>query len=321
MNKTNTAFNASLEIPTSNSGMKNLIKSLTTTPNRDRTPLDNEPIWSSVYVAPDSDQTPYLKLSELGYSKDVIKDHTGVNNDLVLRGPLKLFSDEGIAHLSEIGKKLKVFSVDNDHVISNSTRGAQNHSRYLYDMLRDKNFLLACSRIAGVPLIPHPLNDAAIQVNYYSPESKQSTPKKEISKWHYDGMDYVFTVLLTDKEEYEGGEYIYYNDRRDLFASDPDKAQKLVSVGFRDRGDTLYTLGSMIYHCVTPIVTGHRSTLVISLFCPYLAKYDSNRFWHLAPDDGLLRTTLDWIGYRFPIRDHEYYFRYVNAPRITWEML
>lgn len=61
--------------------------------------------------------------------------------------------------------------------------------RFLYDMLRDPGFLLA----VGVRLIPRPLTDAAIQVNYYSP-STDKLGSEEVSKWHYDGTDYVFTL-------------------------------------------------------------------------------------------------------------------------------
>ena len=309
----------SLAIPASKSGIKNFLKSLHL-PKRESTPLVDEPAWDPRFVAPAVEDVPRLTLSELGYSEEEIRAHTGVDNDLALHGPLRLFTKEGVRCLADVGRKLRAFAADNNHVISSSTRGAQRHSRFLYNMLRDPAFLIACSRIVGVPLIPHPLTDAAIQVNYYSP-SADKLGSKEVSKWHYDGMDYVFTLLLTDRSEYRGGKYCYYEGRRDSFVGDPDKLARLRTVAFQRPGDTLYTLGSLLYHCVTPVIEGHRSTLVISLFCPYRAAYDSNRFWHLAPDDGLLRTARDWLRFRVPTRAPDYYFKQVKAPLVTWDML
>jgi hypothetical protein len=73
-------------------------------------------------------------------------------------------------------------------------------------------------------------------------------------------------------------------------ASHPD----VRTAPFRHVGDTMFTRGSRVYHAVTPVTRGHRITLAVSLFCPLLGKQDENRFWHSAPDDGLLRTMNNW---------------------------
>ena len=114
-------------------------------------------------------------------------------------------------------------------------------------------------------------------------------------------MNYVFTMTLSDHEEHEGGDYIYYRGhprdfdtrREEITAKGPAHAD-VHTAPFQHVGDTMFTRGSRVYHAVTPVTRGDRITLAVSLFCPVLGRQDENRFWHSAPDDGLLRTVNNW---------------------------
>lgn len=57
-------------------------------------------------------------------------------------------------------------------------------------MMRDRGFLLAASALVGEPLIPHPIRDAAVQVNFYGP-ARQDEGGPDVAKWHQNGMNYA----------------------------------------------------------------------------------------------------------------------------------
>ncbi len=178
--------------------------------------------------------------------------------------------------------------------------------------------LRSLSRIAGVPLIPHPFRDACVQINYYSAEPAAGGGAR-VAKWHTDGMDYVFTMLLTDASGYSGGEYTYFRGPADAFdpetVADDDRTQ--VARFFR-RGEAVFTRGSHVYHAVTPVREGRRTTIAFSMFCPFFARRDSNSFWHSAPDDGLLRTIHNWWTFKMPWYGPRYYYQLTQAPAIGW---
>ncbi|MFK8845186.1 hypothetical protein [Streptomyces sp. Ac-502] len=83
---------------------------------------------------------------------------------------------------------------------------------------------------------------------------------------------------------------------------------------FQHVGDTMFTRGSRVYHAVTPVTRDRRITLAVSLFCPLLGDQDENRFWHSAPDDGLVRTLNNWNALRRAVRRPASYCRREGIP-------
>ncbi|MEW2397275.1 hypothetical protein [Streptomyces sp. NPDC046862] len=205
------------------------------------------------------------------------------------------------------------------YVVSHRLRGVETISPFVHAMVRDPAFLNAASRLVGVPLIPHPIRDAGVQINYYGPPAPSQAPT--VAKWHLDGMNYVFTMTLTDHEEHEGGDYIYYKGhprqfdaRREEITAKGSAHPDVHTAPFQHVGDTMFTRGSRVYHAVTPVTRGHRITLAVSLFCPVLGNQDENRFWHSAHDDGLLRTIGNWRSLRQAVRRPATYCRRESIP-------
>lgn len=302
-------------------GLDQLRRSLRTGPRLAAPYEGREPRWSPRYLA--SPQSPALvaSMADFGYQADDMHGDAWHQDDLALAGPVRLLNEEGTQHLRAICKALKPCAVQNDYVVSHRLRGVERISPFIHSLVRDPGFLSAVSILVGVPLVPHPIRDAAVQINYYDPPGADTRP--DVAKWHQDGMNYVFTMTLSDHSEHEGGDYLYYKGHPKVFdtrkpemlargADHPDVA----AAPFSRAGDTMFTRGSRIYHAVTPVTAGHRITLAISLFCPLFGLQDENRFWHSAPDDGLLRTTGNWLAMYRAILSPAAYCRRENIPLV-----
>jgi hypothetical protein len=279
-----------------------------------------EPRWETRFVAslaPEPAAT--LRMADFSYSDHELHGREGYRDDLAMAGPIRLLSPDGAQALREICHELKTCAVHNDYVVSHRLRGVETISPFVHAMVRDPAFLNAASRLVGVPLIPHPIRDAGVQINYYGPPAPSQAPP--VAKWHLDGMNYVFTMTLTDHEEHEGGDYIYYRGhprqfdaRREEITATGSAHPDVHTAPFQHVGDTMFTRGSRVYHAVTPVTRGHRITLAVSLFSPVLGNQDENRFWHSAPDDGLLRTISNWRSLHQAVRRPATYCRREGIP-------
>lgn len=302
-------------VPPITMGVDRVRRSLKARPRPHALPTSSEPSWSPSLLA-DVACPETKRVTDFGYRPEEFASVGAIRDDVALAGPFKLLTASGIDALVKVSEAARGRAVVNDYVVTRRVRGADFVSTFIYNLLHDRGFLLAASRVVGVPLCPHPIRDAAAQINYYSANAN------EVAKWHLDGMDYVFTMVLTDHDRYEGGEYTYFQGRRDRFDRDHPEANSPLRIApFLEAGDTLFTRGSRIYHAVTPVASGSRTTIAFSLFCPYLPGWDSNRFWHSAPDDGLLRTLENWRRLKWPVERAEETFRRVGSPIITWSDL
>ncbi|WP_190131548.1 2OG-Fe(II) oxygenase [Streptomyces mashuensis] len=305
-----------LDHPRSATGLEQLRHALRGRPPRRVPPLPGEPRWCSGFVARDV-RGPRVSLREFGYAGHELNRSHGVVDDTALAGPVRILTPQGLDHLAEVCDRLEPAAGTSRFITTRRVRGADRASAFLYNMVRDRAFLLACSRLAGVPLVPHPLRLPTVQINYFEPSDGH-----DLVKWHTDGMDHVLTLQLTGEEDYDGGRFTYFRGRADAFASVRAGDPRLVEAPCGERGAALFLHGSRVFHAVTPVTRGRRVTLVVSFLCPYLARRDSNTFWHLAADDGIAATLPHWLRLKWPVRDPAVDFGLRAAsPVITWEDL
>lgn len=274
--------------------------------------------WSSDYVA-DDPIPDRLTMSEFGYRPEELNYRDGVLDDTALVTPVRLLNPEGAQILSSICKGLENYALGSDFIISRRFRGADMVSTFIYNMMRDRRFLIRLSRIAGVPLLPHPLRDGSTQINYYQAESGDA---EEVGKWHHDGMEYVFTMLMTDPAEYEGGQFGYFVGRRDEFDRKTLSNDRIRIAPLKSVGDTVFARGSQIYHGVSPVTVGSRMVLTLSMFSPAFADCDPNSFAHVAADDGIPHTLPNWMRLKWPTKNpfRDYALR-SSSPVINWSDL
>ncbi|MEG8181466.1 2OG-Fe(II) oxygenase [Nocardia terpenica] len=307
--------NGALKLPKTATGFDQLAHAIRARKPRYDGMIHSEPSWSSDFLLPEISH-PTIKLQEFGYETGELGRGYGVIDDTAVVGPTQILTPEGIARLQQVCDQLEAYAGSSRFIVTRRVRGADLMSPFINNMIRDRNFLRICSRMVGVPLVPHPLRTPTVQINYFE---GRATGNHEIAKWHRDGMDYVITIQLNDASEYEGGQFKYFKDRTDRFDGVGEGDPRIIEAPCDDLGATLFIHGSSIYHAVTPVTAGRRVTFVLSLFCPYFARRDSNTFWHLAGDDGILATIPDWLRLKWPTRNPAMDFSLrAGSPVITW---
>ncbi|MFI1968697.1 hypothetical protein BLA24_11695 [Streptomyces cinnamoneus] len=303
-----------LNLPRTATGFDQVLHALRGRKPRRATGLPGEPRWRREFVRRDA-AGPRTSLEEFGYGSHELNHAHGTVDDTALVGPLRILTPEGLDCLAEVCDRLEPSAGSSRFIATRRLRSADLMSAFINNMIRDRDFLLACSRLAGVPLIPHPLRIPTAQINYF-----EGRGRPEIVRWHRDGMDYVLTIQLNGYEDYDGGRFLYFQGRTDEFPGVREDDPRIREAPCGERGTALFLHGSRIFHAVTPVTRGRRVTLVISFFCPYFARQDSNTFWHLAADDGIPATIPSWLRLKWPVRDPAMDFSLrAGSPVITWE--
>ncbi|MGW7535862.1 hypothetical protein [Amycolatopsis sp. NPDC054798] len=284
--------------------------------NQPALPAEAEPRWQTRFVeeAPLTAFTQ-LDLKDFGYTEEEIESLGRLSRCSAYSAPHRLLTPTGVAAFRSVCEMLSGRAPDDDYIVSHRVRNATSMSRFIGDMMHDEKFLSRVSAIAGVPLVPHPLMNPGVCINYFDNAKVRvgGAEEDQVAKWHYDGMTYVFVMQLSRPEEFTGGNLLIYRGHRDRFRRDQDvittaaaEHPQVFRAPFASMGDTVYTRGSDIWHAVTPVSTGKRISAVLSFWCPLLPQ-DTNEFWHVAAEDGLLpalggfaklrRAQLDALGY------------------------
>ncbi|MGS0894528.1 2OG-Fe(II) oxygenase [Burkholderia stagnalis] len=258
-------------------------------------------------------------LDDLGYRDEPMRGTraSALNAVCSLRG---LLTDEAVDALRRIGRGLEGSASSSNWIISKRLRAVTNRSRFIDDMMHDRAFLLRVSRLAGAPLIPYPMANARSQFNYYYPAA-QHDGKEQVGMWHTDGTSFVLNIVLSDRSEYAGGNFLFYESTAETFDRH-DRARTHVKTASLDKaGDALLIYGSKLFHGVEPVEAGRRMSLVLSFHCPY-TREDDNGFWHLASDDGIPRTLVNWLALQRSLRDDaEMQYRRLGLEPIRFEDL
>ena len=254
--------------------------------------LDTLRPWSDSYLQSERPDLPvYRSLADFGYTTSPQPVAT-LEQLAAVAQVSGLFSEQGITELKRACYQLEAGSSASNWIISNRTRAATQSSTLIREMMNSRAFLLAVSRIAGVPLVPHPFVRARSQVNYFYPPQTPDA-KAQIGMWHTDGTSFVLNILLSDPSEYDGGEFVYFDGPIEGFNAEC-LGDRVRTSAVKASGDAVYIYGSKVFHGVRPLTRGRRMSLVLSFHCPY-SNEDVNKFWHLASDDGVLATIRPWF--------------------------
>ncbi|MEG8183236.1 hypothetical protein GZH49_32760 [Nocardia terpenica] len=172
-------------------------------------PPEAEPRWQSSFVetAVDPD-VARLRLEDFGYGEREIRA-LGKSRDLwAYSAPHRLLTTEGVAAFRAVCEALADRAPDDDYIVSRRVRNATSMSRFINEMMHDEGLLCRVSAIAGVPLVPHPLVNPGVCINYFDDKKVRinKVEESQVAKWHYDGMTYVFVMQLAQPTEFTGGE-------------------------------------------------------------------------------------------------------------------
>ena len=123
-----------------------------------------------------------------------------MKDGMAYSAPFRVLSDKGEAALRSIIDDHKIYITKNDRQKGGILRGLGYMSKYVERFVYDKEFLANISEIAGEPLSPTSFGSHIAQVNFGPPGSA------EVDKWHFDSVDYVLVIVLSDITNMMGGE-------------------------------------------------------------------------------------------------------------------
>ena len=261
--------------------------------------FDSLQSWSDAYLCLQGPACTHAEsLEDFGYteSPSALAEAKGLTAYAEVN---RLFTDQGVAALRSACEQLEGVAGHSQWIISKRCRAATEHSTLVREMMNSRAFLLAVSRVAGVPLIPYPMISARSQVNYYSPAILEDE-LTQFGMWHTDGTRFVLNILLSDPDEYRGGEFVFHHGTTNSFDIN-DYAGNFRKSRVSRCGDAVYLFGSQVFHGVKPVISGKRMALVLSFHCPY-SREDANTFWHLSSDDGIGATIMPWLKLQRDLR-------------------
>lgn len=116
----------------------------------------------------------------------------------------RVMSDEGASVLAQELKRIEGFAVASPR-IPRVLRGTTFRSRFIRGLCHSKAVLDFVSDVAGIELIPHPMEIQNGHVNLAPPDLTVA-----VDKWHYDTTPFILLIFCTPPEKYEGGEFEYF---------------------------------------------------------------------------------------------------------------
>jgi len=123
------------------------------------------------------------------------------NYDPAYSAPTRVLSKEGVKALKSIVLKHAHLAKTNPRQAA-ALRGLTYKSKFIRDMMSNQKLLAFYSHLAGQPVCLHSFNMNAIQANL----GKVQKVKKDIDKWHFDSVDFVMVIILSDMDGMVGGE-------------------------------------------------------------------------------------------------------------------
>jgi len=147
-------------------------------------------------------------------------------------------------------------------------RGLAYRSKFVRDFLYSEEIFTHMEKMSRTPLNPHGVLMHAAQINFGVGKANGGSDKP-VDAWHLDSVPYVLIVLLSDPEDFEGGEtkvarYRNVDDglsdiRNGAIPSDLVETLKLPGAGY-----AMFMQGAKVPHAVMPVTQGLRLSLVNS---------------------------------------------------------
>ena len=245
--------------------------------------LDDEPRYDARVhldlVAPRHEES----LADFGYTPEEI---AACPSPLAVAGPFHVLSAAGIAAVTAVLERLRSTAESDPGMrASNFIGGGVYKSRFLRDLCACPVLGAFLSRIAGTPLVPHPMPHMQLYVNF-APEDVT----KAVDNWHIDSVDFDCVILLEDPRSFAGGHFQYFRgtDREaaTLFGTTPADLprgfaadlppERIASVQNEHAGDAVLQQGARVIHRAERLLKpASRTTLVISYAAADVTRTDA----------------------------------------------
>merc|ERR1711957_166841 len=121
--------------------------------------------------------------------------------DPAYSAPTRVLSKEGVKALKAIVLKHAHLAKTNPRQAA-ALRGLAYKSKFIRDMMSDQKLLAFYSKLAGQPVCFSSFSMGSPQANL----GKISKVRKDVDKWHFDSVDFVMVIILSDMDDMVGGE-------------------------------------------------------------------------------------------------------------------
>lgn len=140
-------------------------------------------------------------LADLGYDGAAIAE---CPSTIAISGPFRLLSDEGVAVVLDICRRLSPFARGAER-IERFVRQSVYRSRFLRDFCGCPIVNAFMSQVLECPLSPHTMPSQWGHINYAS-----KTPGRPIDRWHHDTLQVDYVMMVTDPKTFRGGRFQYF---------------------------------------------------------------------------------------------------------------
>ncbi|KXS15578.1 hypothetical protein M427DRAFT_56658 [Gonapodya prolifera JEL478] len=190
---------------------------------------------------------------------------------LAFTAPFRVLSDEGVAVARQImDRQAKACPqiMQSDDRTPLCLRGLGYTSPFIRHLNEHTSLTSHLSRLASDPVCAHPmvLNYGQINVGAVGAD-------KPVDAWHFDSVDYVLVVMLSDTREMQGGELqVLMKGKESAIGTLEDtggmvKEEDLLTVKYPGPGWAIFMQGSSMLHHVTPVLTSpHPRTSLINSY-------------------------------------------------------
>ena len=201
-----------------------------------------------------------VQLSQLGYTREHV---ASLATGFAQTNAFSVLSPEGSRVLAAEIARLEPLAVSSAR-IPRVLRGASFRSRFVRGLCQSAALTALASTIAGTELVPHPMEIMNGHVNL-SPLDRA----KGVDRWHHDTTPFVLVLFATPPEEYEGGEFEFFNGtvaeaESILSAGRALPPERCETAGRQHQGWAVFQQGSEVYHRARAVSRGARISFVQS---------------------------------------------------------
>merc|ERR1711959_280796 len=150
-------------------------------------------------------------------------------------------------------------------------RGLGYWSKFVRDFHYDTSFVELASKMANRKLCPHSFGLNIGHTNI----GKVSKAGADVDNWHFDSVDYVLVIILSDMTDMVGGELEIFKEplggeegmaRLEAAGGPNAMPDKVESVSYQNSGYGIFVQGSKFLHRVTPVLQARddRISMVVS---------------------------------------------------------
>ncbi|KAJ3331530.1 hypothetical protein HDU93_009624, partial [Gonapodya sp. JEL0774] len=178
---------------------------------------------------------------------------------LAFTAPFRVLSDEGVRAFRAVAERQSKYCPQikqSDERTPLSLRGLGYTSPFIRAYQRSSELDAHLSAMSLDPVCAHPMG-----LNYSQINVGAVGIDKPVDAWHFDSVDYVLVVILSDSEDMVGGELQVLMKPKDMAVATLEETkgalgeEVLMTVKYPGPGYGIFMQGSCMLHHVTPVVS------------------------------------------------------------------